>query len=141
MFAAAGSLIASRSIVSPLWKLTSAIGRPRRLSGSWPTTRPATRATLPVQNLQLGVNVHINYDLVLTLDDLLRPEWPDMSEEQRATRFGDYCHVNDIIGRTINDVQDQVLEPAMSAMDIVDKLSSPRGYHRLTELSALQRGY
>lgn len=48
-----------------------------------------------------------------------------MNEEQRATRFGDYCHVNDIIGRTIDDVQDQVLEPAMPEMDIVDKLLGP----------------
>ena len=93
----------------------------------WQLAHDATRDpdALPVQNLLLGVNAHINYDLVLTLVDLLQPEWPDLSEEQRATRFSDYRHVNDIIGRTIDDVQDQVLEPAMPAMDIVDKLLGP----------------
>ena len=93
----------------------------------WQLAHDATRDpdALPVQNLLLGVNAHINYDLVLTLDDLLRPDWPGMSHDQRATCFDDYCHVNDIIGRTIDDVQDQVLEPAMPAMDIVDKLLGP----------------
>ena len=81
--------------------------------------------TLPIQNLLLGVNAHINYDLVLTLVDLLRSEWADLSAEQRAARYNDYCHVNAIIAGTIDEVQDQVLEPAMPAMELIDKLLGP----------------
>jgi hypothetical protein len=87
------------------------------------TTRDP-RAT-PLENLLLGVNAHINYDLVLTLVDLLRPEWRDLSEAQRATRYADYIGVNDVIARTIDAVQDRVLEPAMPTMDIIDKLLGP----------------
>jgi hypothetical protein len=80
---------------------------------------------LPLQELLLGVNAHINYDLVLTLVDLLQPEWDQMTEEQRAARYADHCHVNDVIGSTIDAVQDEVLEPVMPAMDIVDRLLGP----------------
>lgn len=78
-----------------------------------------------LQMLLLGVNAHINYDLVLTLFDLLEPEWANLSDAQRATRYADHCHVNDVIGRTIDAVQDQVIEPAMPVMDLFDKLLGP----------------
>lgn len=78
-----------------------------------------------LQKLLLGVNAHINYDLVFTLVDLLQPEWPQLSDAQRAARYADHCHVNAVIGRTIDAVQDQVLEPAMPLMDLVDKLLGP----------------
>ena len=77
---------------------------------------------LALQQLLLGVNAHINYDLVLTLADMLDPKWAELTEEQRHLRYVDYCHVNDIIGRTVDAVQDQVLEPAMPAMELVDRL-------------------
>jgi hypothetical protein len=76
----------------------------------------------PIQNLLLGVNAHINYDLVLTLVEVLRPEWSGLSAEQRAARYADHCHVNAIIARTIDTVQDQVLGPAMPEMRLVDAL-------------------
>ncbi len=90
----------------------------------WQLAHNATRdpGALPLQKLLLGVNAHINYDLVLTLVDLLGPEWADLSDSQRVARYADHCHVNDVIGRTIDAVQDQVLEPAMPVMDILDKL-------------------
>ena len=75
-----------------------------------------------LQKLMLGVNAHINYDLVLALVDLLRPEWASLSESQRSSRYFDHCHVNDIIARTIDAVQDQVIEPAMPFMDLIDKM-------------------
>lgn len=78
-----------------------------------------------IQKLFLGVNAHINYDLVLTLADLLRAEWGGYSSEQRARRYADHCRINDIIGRTIDAVQDEVLEPAMPIMDVFDKLLGP----------------
>ena len=75
-----------------------------------------------LQKLLLGVNAHINYDLVLTLTELLKPEWSGLSEGQRAGRYSDYCYVNAIIGRTIDAVQDQVVEPTMPWMDLLDKM-------------------
>jgi hypothetical protein len=90
----------------------------------WQSAFDATRSPRPLalQKLLLGVNAHINYDLVLTLVDLLRPEWAALTASQREARYTDHCHVNEIIGRTIDAVQDQVLEPAMPMMDLVDKL-------------------
>ncbi len=81
--------------------------------------------TTPLQKLLLGVNAHINYDLVLTLADLLRPEWQQLPADRRESRYRDYCGVNDIIGSTINAVQDQILEPAMPVMALIDKLLGP----------------
>jgi len=80
---------------------------------------------LALQKLLLGVNAHINYDLVLSLVDMLGPEWAGLSEAQRAGRYRDHCHVNEVIGYTIDAVQDQVLEPEMPVMDLIDKLCGP----------------
>ena len=78
-----------------------------------------------LQNLLLGVNAHINYDLVLALADILDPEWLQLGQDGRQNRYEDYCLVNDIIGETIDEVQDQVLEHHEPALDIVDKLLGP----------------
>ena len=78
--------------------------------------------TLVIQNLILGVNAHINYDLVLTLVDLLQAEWENLQPALRQQRYADYCLVNDVIGRTIDTVQDTVIERWSPLMDVVDKL-------------------
>ncbi len=78
-----------------------------------------------LQRLLLGVSAHINYDLVLTLVDLLDAEWSGLSPARRAARYADFRHVNAIIGRTIDAVQDQVLEPAMPIMALFDQLLGP----------------
>ncbi len=92
-----------------------------------------------LQKLLLGVNAHINYDLVFTVEDLLRvegnrlrtegerprTEWECLPAGLRATRYEDFCFVNDVIARTIDAVQDQVLDPAMPVMDLVDRLLGP----------------
>jgi hypothetical protein len=90
----------------------------------WQLTHNATRQerVSPLQNLLLGVNAHINYDLVLTAVDLLKPEWDTLSQQGRAARYADHCHVNHVIGRTIDAVQDDVLAPAMPIMGVVDRL-------------------
>jgi hypothetical protein len=83
------------------------------------------RRSLPIENLLLGVNAHINYDLVLTLVDQLSPEWSALSDEARATRYADHCYINKVLARTIDSVQEQVLEPAMPGMGLIDKLLGP----------------
>lgn len=76
----------------------------------------------PIQKMLLGVNAHINFDLVLTLNDLLRDTWKTMPETGRLGYYQDYCHVNRIISQTIDAVQDQILEPAQPSMRIIDDL-------------------
>ena len=81
--------------------------------------------TLVMQNLVLGVNAHINYDLVFALGDMLQPEWGELSPEQREGRYRDHCRVNEIIYQTINGVQDQVVERYSRLMGLVDVLMGP----------------
>ncbi|UCC87161.1 MAG: hypothetical protein JSV81_20280 [Anaerolineales bacterium] len=81
--------------------------------------------TLVLQNLQLGINAHINYDLVLTLVDMLEPEWAALSDRGRNERYADYCYVNQIIGRTVDIVQDTVVERLAPKLDIADKMLGP----------------
>lgn len=73
------------------------------------------------QLLLAGVNAHINYDLVLTLHDLLAPEWPGLTEAQRRQRYADHCLVNTVIAETIDAVQDDVIERHDPWLDLVDK--------------------
>lgn len=75
-----------------------------------------------LQSLILGVNAHINYDLVLTLDDLLRPEWKTLSETKQRQRYEDHCHVNHVIAETIDSVQDIILEPLNPSLEWIDSL-------------------
>ena len=81
--------------------------------------------TRVIQNLLLGINTHINYDLIFTLVDMLEPEWEHLSLDKRIQRQSDHNQVNQIIAKTIDSVQDQVLEAQIPEMDWVDKLLGP----------------
>lgn len=85
----------------------------------------AARDTMTLQNLFLGVNAHINYDLVLTLVELLSAEWKTLDETGRRSRYLDYIHVNTVIARTIDVVQDEIVEHATPALRIVDDIFGP----------------
>ncbi len=101
-------------------------GRPET-PAVWTTAhRAAVRPeTLILQNLLLGINAHINYDLVLTLYDVLAPEWDVLPPESRRRRYEDHRHVNAVIGRTVDAVQDDIVEPKEPLMAIVDALLGP----------------
>ena len=73
-----------------------------------------------LQNLLLGVNAHICYDLIFALADSIGDEWADLPEDGRMRRHRDYCHVNDVIGATLDAVQDQVVEKHDPNMNIID---------------------
>lgn len=79
----------------------------------------------PLQKVLLGINAHINYDLVLALADVLATEWPDLPEPVRAVRYADHCHVNAVIGSTIDAVQSQILADSMQGMALLDRLLGP----------------
>jgi hypothetical protein len=86
----------------------------------------AAEPTTPVvKNLMLGVNAHINYDLVLVLDDLLRPTWRHLNPAERQACYADYCTVNTIIAETIDCVQNDVVQPYARLMQIVDVSCGP----------------
>ncbi len=93
----------------------------------WRQTHDAARraGTLALQNLLLGVNAHINYDLVLATADLLEEEWPGLSSEARRQRRDDYNHVNEIIERTVDAVQDEILERRQPMLQVVDTVFGP----------------
>lgn len=75
-----------------------------------------------VQMLLLGVNAHINYDLVLTVDELLADEWHRMLPPAQAARHDDYCRVNAIIASTIDAVQDEILSPSLPLAALLDRM-------------------
>lgn len=73
-----------------------------------------------LQKLLLGINAHINYDLVLALTDLMDQEWKNHTPAMRNSRFEDYCKVNEIISQTVDSVQDLVLEAHSPEMELLD---------------------
>ena len=93
----------------------------------WRRAHDAARrsGTPAISLLLLGVNAHINYDLVLAVADLLDPEWQSLSDEERHARYEDFCRVNDTIGQTIDSVQDGILEKREPIMALVDTLLGP----------------
>ena len=73
-----------------------------------------------LQNLLLGVNAHICYDLIFAVADSINEPWAEIPEERRTRCYRDYCHVNDVIGQTLDAVQDQVVEKHDRNMNLVD---------------------
>jgi hypothetical protein len=95
---------------------------PADASPVWELAFEATRhpGTLALQHLLLGVNAHINYDLIMALVEILEPEWAGLTEDQRAQRYADHCQVNHVISRTVDLVEKEVIDPEMPVMRIVD---------------------
>lgn len=82
--------------------------------------RPETHV---LQNLILGVNAHITYDLVFVLYDILRDGWVRMSPDEQTRCYRDHCRVNDVIYRTIDAVQDEVVERYSPQMILIDDVA------------------
>ena len=75
----------------------------------------------PLQVLFLGINAHINYDLVFALADVME-DWPDLDVERRSRRRADHEAVNVVIARTIDEVQEEVVSvwsPGMASLDVI----------------------
>lgn len=75
--------------------------------------------------LLLGVNAHINYDLVLATADVLEDEWDYLTVDAQERRQADYNHVNAIISRTIDVVQDEIIERREPALAMLDTVLGP----------------
>lgn len=78
-----------------------------------------------LQHLLLGVNAHINYDLIFTTVDLLEHEWVGLSSEESTRRRLDYDRVNDIIQQTIDEVQDTIIERGDPRLEMLDRFMGP----------------
>lgn len=93
----------------------------------WRLAHDATRqpGTQTVQLLLLGINAHINYDLVLALTDMLEPDWAALTPEQRQQRYEDHARVNAVIAATVDSVQDQVLSPQARWLGWMDAVLGP----------------
>ncbi len=75
-----------------------------------------------LQLVLLGINAHINYDLVLALFDEMQPELSTLKQTGFQSRQADHDLVNAIIAETIDTVQDQILEPHSGTLALVDVL-------------------
>jgi hypothetical protein len=83
----------------------------------------ATRSerTSTLQLLLAGVNAHINYDLALTLVDLIDGDGTRDATATMSDRRRDYDRVNRVIRATTDEVQDEVLERYSPRFDLADK--------------------
>ncbi len=75
-----------------------------------------------LQNLLLGVNAHINYDLPLALYDCMEQEWLKLPLKKRTMRKQDHDLVNQIISSSIDDVQDSIIKPLSPTLAVLDKI-------------------
>ncbi len=87
-----------------------------------------------VQYLLMGVNAHINYDLVLTLYDMLHEDWHQLSDQHQRLRYEDHCKVNEIIAASIDTVQDELLSPSDPIMGWIDKAFGKMDEYLLSKL-------
>ena len=97
---------------------------PTAASPVWQLAFEAARhkGTLALQHLLLGVNAHINFDLIMALEEILEPEWASLTEAQRTMRYNDHCHVNRVISSTVDAVEKEVIDPEMPVMRVVDAI-------------------
>jgi hypothetical protein len=93
-----------------------------------------------LQNLLIGVNAHINYDLPLALYDCLKRDWNAYDEITKSSTKSDHELVNIIIGETIDAVQDDVIAPMSPAMAVLDKLMGRMDEWLLSRLIRSWRG-
>jgi hypothetical protein len=95
-----------------------AIARPWLLAH----TAASRRGASDLQLLLAGVSVHITYDLVLTLVDVLDDDWLRLDTGERSRRRRDYDEINAVIADTVDLVQDSVLERRSPVLAVVDPL-------------------
>ncbi len=73
----------------------------------------------PLQVLLLGINAHINHDLVYALADVL-DDWDRLDNTTRLEREVDHRNVNRVIARTVDVVQDEVIDPRSPMLGLLD---------------------
>ena len=74
-----------------------------------------------LQVLLLGINAHINHDLVYALADVL-DDWDRLDNTTRLEREVDHRNVNLVIARTVDVVQDEVIDPRSPILGVLDEV-------------------
>lgn len=74
-----------------------------------------------LQVLLLGINAHINHDLVYALADVLE-DWDRLDATTRLEREVDHRNVNLVIARTVDVVQDEVVDPRSPVLELLDEV-------------------
>lgn len=74
-----------------------------------------------LQVLFLGINAHINHDLVFALGDVL-DDWDRLDATTRLRREVDHRNVNLVIARTVDVVQDEVVDPRSPMLGFLDDI-------------------
>jgi hypothetical protein len=72
-----------------------------------------------LQALFLGINAHINHDLVYALADVL-DDWESLDQSRRLLRRRDHAGVNLVIARTVDVVQEEVVESRSPIFGLLD---------------------
>lgn len=110
-FEAAGAYEAGGPEVPEVWRFAFDAAR-----------RPETGV---LARVMLGINAHINYDLMLALADVLEDGWEEVGEQVQQNRRSDFERVNDVIVRTVDVVQDEVVEREEPVLRLVDLVLGP----------------
>jgi hypothetical protein len=92
---------------------------------SWAHDIACQQISVPVENMLLGINAHINYDLPLALRDVLQAEWPHLTEAERERRLEDHTRVNLVIRDTCTAVQREVIDRYDHLIRVLDVHCAP----------------
>lgn len=77
-----------------------------------------------LQLIMLGINAHINNDLVFSLCDVM-PEWNTLDEGVREMRQQDYLAVNNVIALLVDRMQDELVDADDPVLGILDRVLGP----------------
>jgi hypothetical protein len=88
----------------------------------WKRTHDLARGCLTTvaEDLVLGVNAHINYDLTLTIADVLDPKVEELSAAHLEARYEDFNRINTLIAETTDAVQREVCEHYARLLAVFD---------------------
>ena len=101
------------------------VGRP--LPEAWRLTHDRVlrdRASV-VENLALGINAHINYDLAFGIAENILEHGDQVSEERLLRRKFDHDRVNEVLARSTDQIQRDVPRRYRSVIPIIDILFGP----------------
>lgn len=87
-------------------------GKLETLPAVWKRTHDLAlaRTTTVMEDFLLGLNAHVNYDLPMSLVDLMGEQWAEMSEEQRRMRYEDFMMINGLIAGMTDAVQAELAD-------------------------------
>ncbi|MCB0911599.1 MAG: hypothetical protein KDB60_08290 [Propionibacteriaceae bacterium] len=83
-----------------------------------------SRSEHHLQLIMLGINAHINNDLVFALCDVMS-DWNSLGEEVRQVRRADYLAVNNVIALLVDRMQEELVNARDPVLGVLDRLLGP----------------